>query len=261
MEEIKVVSTLDGTYQPSLFYKASGEKRPLIVGLHTWSMDRFNQVEAMLPWAQKLNWHLLLPEFRGPNKPHNPKPTEACGSHLAKQDIIDAIDYVCKNYAVDENAIFLVGASGGGHMALLMAGYAPERFRAIASFVPLTDVEAWYREKYHNPEGACYADDIAACCGGEPSPATSEEYKYRSPMTYAAQIARSNTSIWTGLWDRSIPCHHGLDMFTKIHKEYPGAHVYFHMFDGGHEMNLGWAEEWFKSQLPQAESKQKEVTK
>ena len=36
--EILIKSTLDDSMQPSLFYKAeTDEKRPLLVGLHTWS--------------------------------------------------------------------------------------------------------------------------------------------------------------------------------------------------------------------------------
>ena len=42
--EILIKSTMDGTMQPSLFYKSeSNEKRPLLVGLHTWSYDRFTR--------------------------------------------------------------------------------------------------------------------------------------------------------------------------------------------------------------------------
>ena len=64
-KEILVKSTIDGTMQPSLFYKsASKEKRPLLVGLHTWSFDRFNQIANMLPVAEKYDFNLLLPEFR-----------------------------------------------------------------------------------------------------------------------------------------------------------------------------------------------------
>ena len=51
-EEILVKSSLDGTMQSSLFYKSeSKKKRPLLAGLHTWSHDRFNQIENMLPYA------------------------------------------------------------------------------------------------------------------------------------------------------------------------------------------------------------------
>ena len=58
--EIQVISSLDGTIQPSLFFEAEGEGRPLLVGLHTWSFNRFNQVNNMLPYAKKYNFHLLL---------------------------------------------------------------------------------------------------------------------------------------------------------------------------------------------------------
>ena len=44
---------MDGSLQPSLFYKSeSKEKRPLLVGLHSWSHDRFNQIGNMLPLAE-----------------------------------------------------------------------------------------------------------------------------------------------------------------------------------------------------------------
>ena len=89
MKEILVKSIIDSTMQPNLFYKAEGEKRPILVGLHTWSHDRFNQVGNMLPLAKKNNWNLLLPEFRGENLPSNPYGEDACGSEKAKQDIID----------------------------------------------------------------------------------------------------------------------------------------------------------------------------
>ena len=92
--EILVKSTLDGTMQPSLFYKSPNVNRPLLVGLHTWSYDRFNQIENMLPYAEKYDFNLLLPEFRGPNLMSNPICTQACGSRLARQDVKDAIDAV-----------------------------------------------------------------------------------------------------------------------------------------------------------------------
>ena len=82
--ELWIKSTLDGSQQPSLFYKSpSEEKRPLLVGLHTWSHGRSNQIGNMLPVAEQYDFNLLLPEFRGSNLPENPICTEACGSELA----------------------------------------------------------------------------------------------------------------------------------------------------------------------------------
>ena len=52
--EILIKSTIDGTMQPSLFYSASKSKRPLLVSLHTWSYNRFNRIETMVPFAENM---------------------------------------------------------------------------------------------------------------------------------------------------------------------------------------------------------------
>ena len=100
----------------------------------------------MLPLAKKNCWNLLLSEFRGQNTVTNPEGTAACGSEKARQDIIDAVNYVKENYDIDEENILLLGASGGGHMSLLMAAYAPRLWKAVCSFVPITDLAVWHRE-------------------------------------------------------------------------------------------------------------------
>ena len=174
-EEILIRSTLDGTLQPSLFYRAKGSGRPLLVGLHTWSYDRFNQIKKMLPFAEKFDFNLLLPEFRGANLDTNPHSSLACGSENAKRDIKDAVVYVVKNENVDKDNIFLLGASGGGHMALLMAGYCPEYFKAIGAFVPITDLKKWTEQNEN------YKKHVLACCESSDS-----EMLLRSPINYIA---------------------------------------------------------------------------
>jgi len=87
LREVEVVSTLDGSVEKCLLYCPAGEQKvPLLVGLHSWSFDRFNQVGQMLPRCRERGWALMLPEFRGPNKTSNPRATQACGSRLAKPD-------------------------------------------------------------------------------------------------------------------------------------------------------------------------------
>ena len=41
---------------------------------------------------------------------------------MRRPDAYDAIDYTKRHFKVDTNRIYLVGLSGGAHMALLMAG-------------------------------------------------------------------------------------------------------------------------------------------
>lgn len=117
-----------------------------MVGLHTWSHDRFNQINNMLPYAERYNFNLLLPEFRGRNLDNNSHCTDACGSVLAKQDIKDVVDYVITNENIGRENIFLLGFSGGGHMALLMAGYCPTYFKAIGAYAPITDLSVFMKE-------------------------------------------------------------------------------------------------------------------
>ena len=236
MTELQIPSS-DGTLQPSLFYEAAPGS-PLLVGLHTWSYDRFNQVDNMLPLAKKNGWHLLLPEFRGPNLEDNPHCREACGSPLARRDILDAIRFVASHYAIDNGNVLLAGASGGGHMALLVAAEAPEMFRAVCSFVPITDLAAWRTE---NPG---YAGAVDACCGGDEG-----VMRERSPIAHIGGLAHANIKIFSGKWDGVVPCRQGLDLYTRLTAAHPDAHVYFEVFDGGHEMRLDDAERFFLAQM------------
>lgn len=235
--EIFVKSTLDGTMQPSLFYKSSNNKRPLLVGLHTWSYDRFNQINNMLPYAEKYDFNLLLPEFRGPNIKTNPSCTKACGSDYAKQDIIDAIEYVKENENIDIDNIFLLGASGGGHMALLMAGFCPEYFRAIASFVPITELHKWIEA---NPY---YRENVLACCIDD-----KDEMKKRSPMSYLDSISKANLKIFHGKFDNTVPVSQSIVLYNELMLKYPTARVFLDIFDGGHELDMETAFYWIMSQ-------------
>ena len=226
-QEIWVKSTSDSTMQPSLLYLSeSGKKRPLLVGLHTWSFDRFNQINNMLPYAEKYDFNLLLPEFRGRNLKSNPDCTKACGSQEARQDIKDAIDYVLENENVDADNVFLLGLSGGGHMALLMAGYCPEYFKAIGAYVPITDLEKW------NSQNEGYSEHIRACCE------TEEEMRRRSPITYIDNIAKANLKIFHGKFDGCVPVSHSIELYERIMTEYPEARVFLDIFDGGHQIDM-----------------------
>ena len=231
--ELLVKSTVDGTMQPSLFYKAKGENRPLLVGLHTWSFDRFNQINNMLPYAQKYDFSLLLPEFRGVNLEGRENCTYACGSIYAKQDIKDAIDFVIAHEGVDKDNVFLLGSSGGGHMALLMAGFCPEYFKAMTAFVPITDLKKWAEQNEN------YRKHVLACCGG-----SEKEMELRSPMSYIDTIARANLKIFHGKYDPVVPVTQSMELYQRLYEKYPKAKVFLDIFDGGHQLIMESAMYW-----------------
>ena len=236
MQEIIIKSTLDGEEQPILFYSASQPNRPLLVGLHTWSFDRFNQVDNMLPLAKKHDFNLLLPEFRGPNLPSNPNCKKACGSKYVIQDVKDAIDYCVKNQQVDANNIFLLGASGGGQVALLVASQFPELFVSVSAFVPVCDLVKW------SNASAYYKPLIEACC------ATSEEMIARSPITYIDGLSKANVKIFHGKYDGVVPKEQSIELYTALTQKHPNAKAYLDIFDGAHQMDLALAEYWIISQ-------------
>ena len=248
-EELWIRSTADGTLQPSLFYRASQPNRPLLVGLHTWSCARDNQIKNMLPYAEEYDWNLLLPEFRGPNLVKNPNRPYACASIYAKQDVKDAIDYVLQTEQIDAESIFLLGLSGGGHMALMMAGFCPELFRAIGSYVPITDLSAWAKQN----QG--YAPHVLACCSDD-----EEQMRLRSPMSYIDNIAKANIKIFHGKYDPVVPVTHSLKLYNAIFEKYPTSRVFLDIFDGAHEIDMKQAMYWLTSQQKNEQNSKTEVT-
>lgn len=243
MQEREINSTLDGTAQPFLLSTASSpQPRPLLVGLHTWSADRFNQIQNLAPLAAARDWHLALPEFRGPNLTTNPHCREACGSQLACQDVVDMVEFLQRHLNVSD--IFLMGGSGGGHMALMLAAYRPALWTAVSSWCPITDVAAWHGQ---NPN---YTPHIAACCGGVPGESVfvDAEYRAKSPIHHLDGLSEARVFIHHGKQDRSVPFTHTLSLYNRLLEHAPEAEVYCEIFDGGHDFFPERGLDWLASQ-------------
>lgn len=236
--ELLIKSTIDGTLQPSLYYKShSKEKRPLLVGLHSWSHNRFNQINNMLPYAEKYDFNLLLPDFRGDNLATNPNCTYACASKYAIGDIKNAIDYVIENENADAENVFLLGFSGGGHMTLMMCGNYPEYFKAACAYVPITDLKKWADANEY------YRTHVLACCSN-----SENEMLKRSPIYYADTIAKANLKICHGKFDPVVPVSQSLELYDYIMKNHKESRVFLEIFDGGHEVDMQMAMYWIISQ-------------
>jgi len=215
-EEIHYASTVDGTSQPAIFYvPESQEQVPLLVTLHTWSGDYRQKLHrACAEWCVKKNWVYIHPNFRGPNR----RP-EATGSDLVVQDIVDAVSYAKQHARVDPARVYLVGTSGGGYTALLMAGRKPELWAGVSAWVPIVDLEQWYYE--NKAMGDKHWREVAASCGGPPgaSEEVDRQYKRRSPITWLEGARGVNLDINAGIRDGhegSVPVSHSLRAFDKI---------------------------------------------
>lgn len=217
-DEYELRSTVDAVPQPYIFVAAASETpRPMLVALHPWSHG-YNTYPGMSEWraeAAERDWHYLQPHFRGPNSSPN-----ACGSAKARRDILDTVDEVARRHAVDLNRIYIAGGSGGGHMTLVMAAHAPERWAGASAWGPITDVAAWHAET--KAAGAKYYRDIEASCGGAPGVSRKQDvqYRYRSPVFQLAAAKELPIDISAGIHDGrtggAVPIHHTIDAFNAI---------------------------------------------
>lgn len=212
---IHIGSSADGTRQPCLFVPCdTGEPRPLLVYLHPWRHGYDTDSRRWQQEAHARNWHFIAPHFRGPNK----RP-EACASRLARQDVIDAVDFVRARCGVDERRIYVAGVSGGAHMALIMAADAPDLWAAVTAWCPVTDLAAFYRECV--AQNAKVYRHIAKCCGGAPgsSPQVDRELRYRSPVHHMVKAKNVAIDINHGIRDgrpRGIGVQHSVWAFNAL---------------------------------------------
>lgn len=219
LQEVRIKSTLDAAQQPVRYWfppADSDRPRALLVSLHSWSADYRQDRNEWLAEAVQRGWGYIQPNFRGVND--HP---EACGSPLARQDVLDALDWACRERSIDPQRIYLAGVSGGGHMTMQMAAYHPERFSAASAWVGPTDLAEWYRFHVKNGQPQRYAQMIAACCGGPPgaSPEVDAQYRERSPVFHLGNVGELHLDLNTGVKDGvtgSVPIHHTLWAFNTI---------------------------------------------
>jgi len=213
----RVKSTKDGKEQSVVFYRPSdakvkrqGGKVPLLVNLHTWSSS-LRIDKKVLKECQERGWAAIGPHYRGGNR----RP-EACASDLAVQDILDAVAWARKQVPVDEKRIYITGASGGGHMAMVMAHRAPKLWAGVSAWVGISDLFAWH--KYCLARRAKYYKDMEASCGGPPgkSKEVDAEYRKRSPLFHLAAAKGLPMDINHGILDGAIPPSHSLRAFNVL---------------------------------------------
>lgn len=217
IQEIRILSSLDQTEQPSLTWSPSGnEPRPLLVGLHTWSGDykQASNGHSYAQWCMEHGWHFVYPNFRGPNNT-----PAALGSALAVQDIVDAVEHLKKTRSVDTSRIYLIGVSGGGHMALQMAGKHPEIWAGVSAWCGISDISAWHQEHLKQGLPDNYASHIEAALGGPPTEGRLKEAQDRSPLTHLARAKDVPLDINHGIHDGrigSVPFRHSLLAFNQV---------------------------------------------
>jgi len=208
----------DGAEQQAMWFTPdSSEKKPLLVGLHTWSSNYASAGGGRVyaEWCIAQGWAFVHPDFRGPNNT-----PQALGSDRAVQDVVEAVEWAKKQTNIDDSRIYLIGVSGGGHMAMLMAGRHPEIWAGISAWCGIGDVARWHGEHTKNGKSDRYAQNIEAALGKVPAKDDPDAWK-RSPESCLANAATVPLDIAHGLHDGrqgSVHFEHSLRSYNAAAK-------------------------------------------
>ena len=217
LETIETVSSVDGLRQKAYWWAPPDPKPvPLLVHLHTWSHGYEMSDPRSSQGAMANGWAVICPNFRGPN--NSP---DACASEKAVQDVLDAVEEARRRHAIDDGRIYLIGASGGGHLALMMAARMPGLWAAVSLWCPVTDLARWHGEGLLRGNG--YPAMLEAVCGGTPAERP-DEYRRRTPLHYlgSAREAGLPIDISAGIHDGhagSVPVGHAIRAFNALADE------------------------------------------
>jgi poly(3-hydroxybutyrate) depolymerase len=210
------IPSSDSTRQPAMWFAPAGQnKKPLLVGLHTWSssFDTAGGDAVYAEWCIARGWAFVHPHFRGPNRT-----PQAMGSDRAVEDIVEAVAWAKRQTAIDESRIYLVGVSGGGHMALLMAGRHPELWAGVSAWCGISDLAAWHAEHLVAGKPDEYARDIESALGRVPVAGDAGALR-RSPLACLAAAAAVPLDINHGIRDGrsgSVPFTHSLRAWDSV---------------------------------------------
>ena len=119
-------------------------------------------------------------------------------------DHIDSIDFMIKNYAVDQKRIGVYGGSYGGFMAGMLVLRAPERIAAAAALRPVFD---WKNYFAANP---FYTAQRLGSPDKNP-----EAYRRSSPIAYADRLERPFL-ILHGMTDDNVHFQDSVQMVEKL---------------------------------------------
>ncbi|WCL82545.1 prolyl oligopeptidase family serine peptidase [Saprospira sp. CCB-QB6] len=124
------------TYFPKNYTGQEGQKFPLLIYLHGRSiqgtdLNKVKQYGVIYELERKLelDFIVIAPQ---------------CQKGWENDKLIQILDYAEAHYAVDRKKVYLCGMSMGGYGAWHLAGYAPDRFAAVAPIAGggrLKDVE------------------------------------------------------------------------------------------------------------------------
>ncbi len=215
---VNIASDVDNTVQPAYYYMPNiASAVPLVISLHTWRGD-YREYDPVSEFIKDAQYAYIHPNFRG--RMNSPK---SCCSDLVIADIDMAIDFAISNGNVDPDRIYLIGVSGGAYTALCSYFRSKHVFKKIISWLPITDLEAWYKENLIRKE-LNFANDILACTNSTEGHLNTPEAHARSPLYFDLPKHRFNNidlDIYAGVYDGTfgngtVPVTHAAFFYNNI---------------------------------------------
>lgn len=169
-------------------YPKGGTDLPVVVLMHGFSGDAATFSVGSLEWIARKGLFVVAPGMRGRDGASGS--ADASGRELL--DVVAALDQVRTDFAgtVSADVAAIVGYSGGGGNALMLACRYPDLWAAVVSHFGMSDygsdgTTGWYAES-----GAFYQGQLETQVGGTPAAV---------PNAYAARYAEDAIAdVYTG---------------------------------------------------------------
>ena len=208
--EFTYKNSYDGSTRQAACYipdNLEGNKKyPLLVVAHYMSGDRFTARRlGYNQECEKRKWLLVCPELHGKRQPGQ----NSMAALEAQHDIIDAIDYMKKNYAVDDTRIYISGRSMGGMLTQIMMAKYPDLFAAGVAGEGISDLTTL---KSIDAVTKAVKDEC-----GDPDK-NSFEYRRRSSINYASNFAYAPLIMWHGTNDIFVQPEQSETLYNEIKK-------------------------------------------
>ena len=212
---IDLVSSYDGAPTWSMVHVPDGYDPlvpvPLVLSCHGMGGDAHSAIDGVYKQTNSRGWLAVAPHTHGERSDGQ----TSLAARAAQHDLIDLIDWMVENYAVDEERIYLTGASMGGLQSSMSAAKYPHVFAAAWEWMGPADVE----EIWYELDGSLLfqelADDTVIECGGTPDEQLFE-YRRRSPADFAMNLRTVPFKIGHGRTDILVRPHHAADLSRAI---------------------------------------------
>jgi dipeptidyl aminopeptidase/acylaminoacyl peptidase len=135
-------------------------------------------------------------------------------------DVVAAARYLVREGKADPNRLIIRGGSAGGYTTLAALTFAPDVFKAGASYYGISDIEVLAHDT-HKFESR-YLDSMVG-----PYPEMKEEYRARSPIHFVEHLA-CPLILFQGLEDKVVPPNQSETMASAVReKGWPVAYLAF----------------------------------